>query len=63
MTKKEITRQNKIAESIKKAKNFYKENGFMDLSRFSSYFPKNLWKDDDSRIHFLVNCYNLIFSK
>lgn len=63
MTQKDIKRQNDIAAAIKKAKNFYKENGFIDLTRFSSYFPKRLWKDDDSRIHFLVNCYNLIFSK
>lgn len=58
-----IKRNVAIADAIKQAQTFYKNNGFMDFSRFSGYFKKIKFKDNDHRIHSLTNWYCLFFGK
>lgn len=52
-----------ILTAIKKAQKFYNKFGFMDISRFSSYFKNELWKSDDERIKNLIELYIKTFSK
>lgn len=60
-TAKQIARQGKIAKATKQAKDFFAKNGFMDLNRFSRYFDKVEFTDDNARRHFLINWYCVNF--
>lgn len=54
---------NDVKKAIRKAKNFYNKFGFMDITRFSSYFPKEQFNSDDERIKNLIELYIKTFSK
>ena len=54
---------NDVKKAVRKAKNFYNKFGFMDITRFSSYFKRELWKSDDERIKNLIELYIKTFSK
>ena len=59
----DLTMNKEILTAIKKAQKFYNKFGFMDISRFSSYFKNELWKSDDERIKNLIELYIKTFSK
>lgn len=52
-----------VLTAIRKAKKFYNKFGFMDITRFSSYFPKELWGNDDEKIKNLIELYIKTFSR
>lgn len=53
------SRDLKIADAFNKAIAFYKENGFIDLTRFASYFKGIKYDSDDAYIHHMVNMYQM----
>lgn len=63
MNNKELKRSCDISKAIKEAQEFYKNNGFIDFTRFAKYFNNIKFESNDHRIHSLTNWYLLLFSK
>lgn len=53
----------KIAAAVNSSLKFYEENGFIDFTRFAAFFKKIYFKNNEARLHFLTNCYCMLFKK
>lgn len=63
MNYKSLKRQMKIAATVNSSLKFYEENGFIDFTRFAAFFKKIYFKNNEARLHFLTNCYCMLFKK
>ena len=63
MNYKRLKRQMKKADADNTSMKLYEENGFIDFTRFAAFFKKIYFKNNEARLHFLTNCYCMLFKK